>query len=70
MTVARDTPGGLSNYHVRAGDAYVARGDMTRAAAEYRTALELNGKNEAAARALEGLRRGSGAGIPPDQMPR
>ncbi len=68
MTVARDTPGGVSNHHVRAGNAYVARGDTTRAVAEYRRALELNGENEAAARALEGLRRGTGPGLRRDQM--
>jgi 4-amino-4-deoxy-L-arabinose transferase-like glycosyltransferase len=67
MTVARDTPGGVSNYHVRTGNAYIARGDTTRAAEEYRAALKLNGKNEAAARALEALRRGDGATLPPDQ---
>jgi hypothetical protein len=68
MTVARDTPGGVSHYHVRSGDAYVARGDTTRAETEYRRALELDGGNEAAARALEGLRRGAGAGRPRGQM--
>ncbi len=68
MTVARDTPGGVSNYHVRTGNAYIARGDTTRAAEEYRRALELNGKNEAAARALKGLRPRGAGGAPRDQM--
>ncbi len=68
VTAARDTPGGVSNYHVRTGNAYIVRGDTTRAAEEYRNARELNGENEAAARALEGLRRGDGAAPPADQM--
>ncbi|MFA4947596.1 MAG: hypothetical protein WC674_03690, partial [Candidatus Krumholzibacteriia bacterium] len=67
MTVARDTPGGVSNYHVRAGNAYVARGDTTRAGEEYRKALELNGGNEAAKRALENILRGDAPGPRRDQ---
>ncbi|MCX5754442.1 MAG: glycosyltransferase family 39 protein [Candidatus Krumholzibacteria bacterium] len=66
-TVARDTPGGISSYHVRAGNAYVARGDTTRAEGEYRKALELNGGNEAAERALEGILRGGAPGPGADQ---
>jgi 4-amino-4-deoxy-L-arabinose transferase-like glycosyltransferase len=66
-TVARDTPGGISSYHVRAGNAYVARGDTARAEEEYRKALELDGDNEAAGRALERIRRGDAAGLPSDQ---
>lgn len=67
MTVARDTPGGISNYHVRAGNAYVARGDTTSAEGEYRKALELNGENEAAERALKNILRGGAPGSGRDQ---
>jgi hypothetical protein len=67
MKVARDTPGGISNYHVRAGDAYIARGDTTRAEGEYRKALELNGENEAAERALKNILRGGASGTAGDQ---
>jgi len=67
MTVARDTPGGISNYHVRAGNAYVARGDTAAAEEEYRAALKLNEDNEAAGRALENILRGDAPGSRRDQ---
>ncbi len=57
MTVARDTPGGISNYHVRAGNAWIARGDTIQAEEEYRNALKLDEGNEAAKRALESIVR-------------
>lgn len=56
-TVAKDTPGGISNYHVRTGNVWIARGDTTRAAEEYREALKLDGGNEAARRALDRILR-------------
>jgi len=67
MTLAKDTPGGISNYHLRAGNAYVARGDTSRAEGEYRKALELNGENEAARRALDKILRGDAPGLRRDQ---
>jgi hypothetical protein len=67
MTVAKDTPGGVSNYHVRAGNGYAARGDTSRAEEEYRAALKLNGENEAAKRALESVLRREAPDSRPDQ---
>ncbi len=67
VTVARDTPGGVSNYHVRTGNAYVARGDTARAEEEYRAALKLNGENEAARRALETIHGQDAPGLLEDQ---
>jgi len=56
MPAAKDTPGGISNYYVRLGSVYIARGDTANAEESYRKALELNARNEAAKRGLESIR--------------
>jgi len=54
--VARDTPIGVSGNLTRLGNAYVARGDTTKAVGAYREALERNPRNEAARAALSRLK--------------
>ncbi len=54
FTVARDTPQGISANLVRLGDAYLSRGDTTRAGAAYLEALALDAES---ARAKERLLR-------------
>jgi hypothetical protein len=53
MTVARDTPYGLSSNLARLGNAYVARGDWIRAEKAYREALDLNAENADAKKRLQ-----------------
>jgi 4-amino-4-deoxy-L-arabinose transferase-like glycosyltransferase len=52
MTVASDTPQGVSSNLARLGNAYIARGDTASAEKAYREALDLNAEN---ASAKEGL---------------
>jgi hypothetical protein len=66
-TAARDTRGGIAGYHVRAGNAYLARSDTTRAAEEFRAALELDRRNESARRALERIGANESNDRPGDQ---
>jgi 4-amino-4-deoxy-L-arabinose transferase-like glycosyltransferase len=66
-TAARDTKGGIADYHVRAGNAYLARGDTARAAGEFRAALELDRTNESARRALERIGKTGSNGLPAGQ---
>ena len=53
--VARDTPFGISTSFTRLGNAYVARGDTSRAVDAYREALKNNPRNAAAKDALSKL---------------
>jgi hypothetical protein len=55
LTVAVDTPFGISANLTRLGNAWIARGDTTRAVQAYREALEQHPKNAAAAEGLERL---------------
>ena len=60
MTVASDTPAGVSGYYSRLGNVYIARGDTTEAEHAYRRAFELNASNEDAKRGLEIIRERTG----------
>ncbi len=61
FTVARDTPQGLSANLVRAGDAYLSRGDTLRAGAAYLEALAQDDRSEGAKRGLSRI----GPGLEP-----
>jgi hypothetical protein len=60
MTVAKDTPGGVSNCCVRLGDVYIAHGDTAAAERAYREALDLDPANGSAKQSMEIIRRGDG----------
>jgi hypothetical protein len=56
MTVAKDTPRGVSSNLVRLGNVYIARGDTTMAARAYRDALAVDSENEEAKRGIGSIR--------------
>ncbi len=58
MNVAADTPAGLAGNLSRLGNAYLARGDTTSAAAAYREAAEADPSNDLLRRRFESLERG------------
>jgi cytochrome c-type biogenesis protein CcmH/NrfG len=60
MTVASDTPAGVSGYYARLGNVLVARGDTTEAVRAYRSALEIDAANEEAKHGLEIIRERAG----------
>lgn len=57
ITVARDTPRGISGNLTRLGNAYIARGDTTKAILAYREAVRISPKNSNVQEKLKKLRQ-------------